>query len=74
MCVTLLIILYMKTVDDEIQAFSPQVQCGKSLNITAEQALNDFLQPKNEQQGQMYCFCKNLFNSDLNNGNNAFEP
>jgi hypothetical protein len=40
--VTLLIILYMKMIDDDIQAFSPQVYCGKS-EITADMALKDFL-------------------------------
>lgn len=34
LCFTIGLILYTKTVDDDIQAFSPQVECDPALVIT----------------------------------------
>jgi len=64
----------MKDADDKVQEFSPQVLCDPTLVITPETALQDFQFPSAQQQGLMYCYCKNKFNADFKAGNNAFEP
>ena len=51
-------ILYAKDVDDDIQAYSPQVSCDAEMSAVNATVAEDDFNLGGDQLGYMYCFCK----------------
>jgi hypothetical protein len=68
--ITALINLYAVTADTEIQSWSPQADCSSDLILTQEAVLRDFKKGE-DQQGLMYCYCKDYY-LDNQNGDVVF--
>lgn len=45
---TLCFVVYAKNADDDIQAFSPQIDCDEDQVITPSEALTDYKKPHDE--------------------------
>ena len=72
-CVTTIFVLYAKNMDADIQSFSPQVDCDPNVEITPEAAEQDFLKG-DEQQGLMYCICKEALFAQIENSDYSLTP
>jgi len=64
--------LYGSTADKEVQKYSPQVECDKDLVPFPDEAVTDF-KLGDEQNGLMFCFCKDQFDNHDKTGSYEFE-
>mmetsp|Transcript_29425 Transcript_29425/g.39160 ORF Transcript_29425/g.39160 Transcript_29425/m.39160 type:complete len:110 (+) Transcript_29425:145-474(+) len=60
LAITMMFILAIRSYDSELRNFAPVINCAKLPLVTERMAFQDHLQPLEEREGWMHCYCRQL--------------